>query len=116
MTAPKPKYSEDPKNHPLRYYSLLQEVEERIRGYSLDELAGAARIMKVLSDFMWSVHFNQQLEFNQKSLVKTVDELSDILTERLHNGLIEVQQNLASSSKATDNERIKTVSDGSSPR
>ena len=115
MTTPKHKYPQDPKNHPLRYYSLLQEVEERISVYTLDEMTGAARIMKTLSDFMWSVHFDRQQEFNQKSLVKTIDEISDILMERLHNGLLQEQQKLASSSKATDDERLKTVSDGSGP-
>lgn len=115
MSESRFKYSEDPREHPLRYYELLRDVEERIKTYRLDEMMGAARIMKVLSDFMWTVHFDQRQEFNQKSLVKTVDEIADILAERLHNGLIQEQHNLASSSKATADERHKSVSDGPSP-
>ncbi len=98
--TPTPAYSRNPEEHPLRYYSLLEEVEEKIRSYKVEEMIGAARIMKIVSEFMWAMHFEQKAEFNSKSLVKTIDEIADIVAERLHNRLIKEQQILATSSKA----------------
>ena len=104
-------YSKDPTDHPLRYYRLLEEIEEKIKAYKLEEMIGAARIVKVISDFMWTAHFDHQIQLNQKSLVKTMDEISDILAERVHTSLVLEQQNLASSSKVTLDEARKNVSD-----
>jgi hypothetical protein len=89
--APIPTYSRNPAEHPLRYYSLLEEVEEKIRSYKVEEMMGAARIMKIVSEFMWAMHFDQRIDFNAKSLVKTMDEIADIVGERLHNQLIKEQ-------------------------
>lgn len=100
-----PRYSRNPAEHPLRYYSLLEEVEEKIRSYKVEEMMGAARIMKIVSEFMWAMHFEQRIEFNSKSLVKTMDEIADIVGERLHNQLIKEQarnSGIYSSNVATD--------------
>ena len=73
----------DPSTHPIRYYACAEKVYQVVKHMSTEELTGAATLMNVLADYFSTLHFEKQAVFNQKTFVKTLDEIRENLNEDL---------------------------------
>jgi hypothetical protein len=73
----------DPSTHPIRYYDCAEKVHKVVTGLSTEELTGAAKVMNVLADYFTTLHFEKQANLNQKTLVKTLDEIRENMNEDL---------------------------------
>ncbi len=73
----------DPSTHPIRYYDCAEQVYNATTTMTTEELTGAAKVMNVLADYFTTLHFEKQAVFNQKTLVKTLDELRENINEDL---------------------------------
>lgn len=75
---------QDPATHPIRYYDVMEKVFSFMDDMNTDELIGATKVMSCLSDYFWDAHFEKKGRFNQKALVKTLDEIKDNLQETVY--------------------------------
>lgn len=73
-----------PDTHPIRYYEVIDQVFKNMNTMSLEQKVGAAKVLSPIADYFWHAHFDKQAVFNQKSLVKTLDEIRDNLNEEIH--------------------------------
>ena len=71
--------------HPIRYYDVMSMVFDEMNTMKLPEIRGATKIMSILADYFWDLHFNSKHEIDQKALVKTLDEIRDTLFDRMYN-------------------------------
>ena len=76
--------SKDPTTHPIRYFDVLVKVFKSMELMTKDELIGAAKVLGPLSDFISSFHFEQEGVFNQRTLVKTICEISENIHEDIY--------------------------------
>ena len=74
----------DPTTHPIRYYDVMEKVFSFMDDMSTEELIGATKVMSCVSDYFWDAHFEKKGRFNQKALVKTLDEIKENLQETIY--------------------------------
>ena len=70
--------------HPIRYHDLLSKVFKNMETMSMSELIGAAKVIGPLSEYMLTFHFENRGVFNQKTLVKTIEEISENIHEDIY--------------------------------
>jgi hypothetical protein len=87
--------SKDPTTHPIRYFDVLVKVFKSMELMTKDELIGAAKVIGPLSEFMSYFHFEQEGVFNQRSLVKTICEISENIEEDIYH--LEKEENMKTS-------------------
>jgi hypothetical protein len=71
--------------HPIRYYEVMNKVFAEMDTMDRDELKGATRIISILVDYFWDIHFNKRQVLDQKVFVKTLDEIRDNLFDAIYN-------------------------------
>jgi hypothetical protein len=74
----------DPSTHQIRYYDLLSSVFKNMQSMNEPELVGAAKVMGPIADFLTRFHFEQHGVLNQKSFVKTMEEIAENIHEDLY--------------------------------
>jgi hypothetical protein len=67
----------DPYVYPTRYWDCIDRVDSTLQTMSEEELVGAYKIMKKVSDFFWIQHFEKYAMLNQRGVVKTLDDISE---------------------------------------
>lgn len=67
----------DPYVYPTRYWDLIERIDSTLQTMSEEELNGAYKIMKKVSDFFWIQHFEKFASLNQRGVVKTLDDISE---------------------------------------
>jgi hypothetical protein len=73
----------------IRMWDLLHMLEHNLRQMSREELQGALLVLGPLSAYLNRIHFEQRREMNQKSFVKTIEELFEIGMEiDIHGGFV----------------------------
>ncbi len=65
--------------HPIRYYELMKHVFDEMDTMSSSEIRGATKVMSIIADYFWDLHFNSKQVLDQKAFVKTIDEIRDNL-------------------------------------
>jgi hypothetical protein len=70
--------------NPSRYQECIEKVDETLKAMPKEELMGAYRIMKKVSEFFWELHFNKYAILSQRGVVKTLDEITENLCQELH--------------------------------
>ena len=70
--------------HPIRYYELMEQVFEEMDMMSSSEIRGATKIMSIIADYFWDLHFNSKQVLDQKAFVKTIDEIRDNLFDTMY--------------------------------
>lgn len=75
--------SEQPE-HPIRYYELMKIVFDEMDTMSSSEIRGATRVMSIIADYFWDLHFNSKQVLDQKAFVKTIDEIRDNLFDAMY--------------------------------
>ncbi len=86
-----------PETHPIRYYEVIDEVFKNMDTMTLEEKVGAAKVLTPIANYFWSAHFDKQAVLNQKSFVKTLDEIRDNLNEEI------IHESEAMEAKANNN-------------
>lgn len=80
----------DPYVYPTRYWECIERVDSTLQSMSEAELVGAYKVMKKVSDFFWIQHFEKYAVFNQRGVVKTLDDISEnICLELQHRAKVE---------------------------
>ena len=69
--------------HPIRYYGLMKQVFEEMDTMSVSEIRGATKVMSLIADYFWDLHFNTKQVMDQKAFVKTIDEIRDNLYDQM---------------------------------
>jgi hypothetical protein len=67
----------DPYVYPTRYWEVIERIDSTLQTMTEEELVGAYKIMKKISDFFWIQHFEKYTMFNQRGVVKTLDDISE---------------------------------------
>jgi hypothetical protein len=62
----------------IRMWDLLHMLEHNLRQMSREELQGALLVLGPLTAYLNRIHFEERREMNQKSFVKTIEELFEI--------------------------------------
>ena len=75
---------EKPTQHPIRYYELMKRVFEEMDTMSGAEIRGATKVMSIIADYFWDLHFNSKQVLDQKAFVKTIDEIRDDLFDAMY--------------------------------
>jgi hypothetical protein len=75
--------SEQPE-HPIRYYELMEQVFEEMETMTGSEIRGATKVMSIIADYFWDLHFNSKQVLDQKAFVKTIDEIRDNLFDAMY--------------------------------
>ena len=70
--------------HPIRYYELMEQVFEEMDTMNSSEIRGATKVMSILADYLWDLHFNSIQIMDQKAFVKTIDEIRDNLFDSMY--------------------------------
>jgi hypothetical protein len=70
--------------NPPRYYECIEKVDETLQYMSKEELMGAYRIMKKVSEFFWTEYFGNSVVLSQRGIVKTLDEITENICQELH--------------------------------
>jgi hypothetical protein len=73
----------DPYVYPTRYWECIERIDATMRTMTEEELVGAYKIMKKVSDYFWLQHFEKFATLNQRSIVKTLDDLSENMCHEL---------------------------------
>jgi hypothetical protein len=76
-----------PVNHmdSIRMHGIQSRIETMMHTMSKDELLGAHKVLSVLSIRLTALLFDEQVMFNRRALVKTLEELWEISAElKLH--------------------------------
>jgi hypothetical protein len=68
---------------PVRYYDLLEEVDKVASKLKKSELQGAIDIMAIVSTYFYRLHFYENQTLDQKSYVKTLEDIKEILLESI---------------------------------
>lgn len=77
--------SQNPSTQPIRYYHILDRLEEFQRELSVEELKGAAKVLGILAEELEHMHFDKKMELDQRTLVKTImDAYENVLEDSLH--------------------------------
>lgn len=63
---------------PIRMWDLLNILDDKLRRMNNEELYGALQILGPLSAYLNRIYFEEQTDFNRRSLVKTIEELFEI--------------------------------------
>lgn len=80
----------DSNNDPLRYFECIDSVDTVMQTMTKEELTGAYKLMKKVSDFFWNQHFEKNAVLNPRAFVKTLDEISEnICLELQHRAKVE---------------------------
>jgi hypothetical protein len=73
----------------LRMWNLLRTLEHNLRHMNRQELQGALLILAPLHVYLNRIYFEEQKDFNRRSLVKTIEELFEIGMEiDIHGGFV----------------------------
>lgn len=64
----------DPSTHPMRYYSIMSDLEDICKDFDKKECEAVATVLGTIAAKLSRWHFEEQVELNQKSLVKTFEE------------------------------------------
>ena len=82
----------NPETHPMRYHDCVNKLFSVTSKMSQEERLGAAKVLNTLADYLWTAHFEKNVVLNQKSLVKTLDEIRENVIEQFyHNEPHDVQ-------------------------
>jgi hypothetical protein len=73
----------DPYVYPTRYWELIERIDSTMQTMTEEELVGAYKIMKKVSDFFWIQHFEKFATLNQRSIVKTLDDIGENVCHEL---------------------------------
>lgn len=71
----------NPDTFPIRYYAILERLEELQKELSHEELKGAAKVLGLLAQDLEHMHFDKKIEFDQRALVKTITEAYENVLE-----------------------------------
>ena len=74
----------NPETHPTRYHECVNNLYSVTSKMTHEERLGAAKVMNALADYFWHAHFEKKAVLNQKSLVKTLDEIRENLIEEFY--------------------------------
>lgn len=77
--------------HPIRLYELMKQVFDEMDTMTPCEIRGATKVMSILADYFWELHFNRKQMLDQKAFVKTIDEIRDNLFDMMMNEPIPIQ-------------------------
>ena len=70
--------------HPIPYYELMEQVFEEMDTMNSSEIRGATKVMSIIADYFWDLHFNSKQVLDQKAFVKTIDEIRDNLFDMMY--------------------------------
>lgn len=70
--------------YPIRYYELMEQVFEEMDTMNSSEIRGATKVMSIIADYFWDLHFNSKQVLDQKAFVKTIDEIRDNLFDTMY--------------------------------
>lgn len=70
--------------NPSRYHECIEKVDETLKSMNKEELMGAYRIMKKVSEFFWTEYFDKCTVLSQRGVVKTLDEITENLSQELY--------------------------------
>jgi hypothetical protein len=77
--------STNPDRFPIRYYAILERLEELQKELSHEELKGAAKVLGLIAEELEHMHFDKKMELDQRTLVKTITEAyENALEDSLH--------------------------------
>lgn len=79
--------------YPIRYYELMQKVFEEMDTMTGAEVRGATKVMSIITDYFWDLHFSKKQELDQKAFVKTIDEIRDNLFDMMYHQSAPSQNN-----------------------
>lgn len=71
-------------SEPSRYWECLEKVDNTLHTMTQAELVGAYRIMKKVSEYFWTQHFDKMAVMNQRATVKTLDEITENICSELY--------------------------------
>lgn len=74
----------NPETHPMRYHDCVNKLYSVTSKMSQEERLGAAKVLNTLADYLWTAHFEKNVVLNQKSLVKTLDEIRENVIEQFY--------------------------------
>ena len=66
--------NQNPNTKSIRYYHILHRLEELQKEMTHEELKGAAKVLGFLAEDLEHMHFDKKIEFDQRTLVKTITE------------------------------------------
>ena len=68
---------------PLRYFCLLNWLQEELQTMPVEQLKGAVHVLGIVSEFMENMYFEQHVNFDRRAMVKTIIECFEAGGERL---------------------------------
>ena len=71
----------NPETHPSRYHDCVNKLFTVTSKMTQEERLGAAKVLNTLADYFWQAHFEKKAVLNQKTLVKTLDEIRENVME-----------------------------------
>jgi hypothetical protein len=74
----------NPETHPSRYHDCVNKLFSVTTAMTQEERLGAAKVLNALADYFWQAHFEKKAVLNQKSLVKTLDEIRENVMNEFH--------------------------------
>ena len=66
-----------------RYYQLMGSATAEFHDMSYHEKGGAIRILMILANTLWRMHFEEKLRLDVRTIVKTLDDIRTNLLEDL---------------------------------
>lgn len=68
---------------PIRYFALLNWLQDELIAMPSAQLPGAVRVLEILSEYMEHMYFEEQVNFDRQAMVKTITECFEAGAERL---------------------------------
>ena len=62
----------------IRYYDLLHNVQNALYKMNKNEANGANRVLALLNNYLYDLHFEQKKEIDVKALVKSIEEMWEV--------------------------------------
>lgn len=72
-----------PAHPPLRYFALLNWLQDELIAMPSAQLPGAVRVLEILSEYMEHMYFEEHIKFDRQAMVKTITECFEAGAERL---------------------------------
>ena len=69
----------------IRDYELMSKINNIFEKLDYEQITSAHNIVSIIKEHLYKKYFDEKIEINVRSLVKTFEDLNDIALEKIHN-------------------------------